>query len=314
MRKFLIDTDAGIDDSVAVMMAFAQPDIEIVAVTSVFGTSTLEHTTRNVRDVCGLIGLNTRIGVGAEKAIIKPKREAQPGGFHGMNGVGDVVLPSSGLVPDGRKAWDVMCEEAYRQGGNLEIVTLGPLTNLAIALLKYPVLASLVKRLVIMGGSAKTGNVSAHAEANLFGDPLAGEIVFRSGIKEIILVGLNATEQCRLTTAETNHLFSKKTVVHPYIDKMLETYKNSQNKNGEAGMLINDGVAMAVAIDPSIAEILPCHVTCEMMPTHNEGRTVADFRPFSEHKKNVGVTMAISRKQYVEILSGTIDFLAEKAH
>lgn len=311
MRKFIIDTDTGIDDSIAIMMAHAQPEIDIVAVTSVFGTSTLAYTTRNIQDICALIGLKTRIAVGAEKGIVKPKREAQVGGFHGMNGVGDVELPHSGLALDKMKAWDVMYDEAVKWGGELEIVTLGPLTNLAIALLKYKDLASLIKRVVIMGGSAVTGNVYAHAEANMFGDPLACKIVFEAGLSDIVMVGLNATEQCRLTTRETNRLFSKKTVVHPYIDNMLETYKNSQNKNGEPGMLINDGVAMAVAIDLGSAEIVKYHVECETTPTWNEGRTVVEFRPYIEEKRNVGVTMRIDRERYISILSDTIDFLSE---
>lgn len=312
MRKFLIDTDTGIDDSVAIMMAFAQPDIEIVGITSVFGTSTLEYTTRNICDICSLIGLDTMIGVGAEKAMTKPKREARVGGFHGMNGVGDVVLPKGSIEPCGIAAWDLIHQKATECSGELELVTLGPLTNLAIALLKYPDLNRQIKTLVIMGGSAVTGNVWAHAEANVFGDPLAAEIVFGSGIENIVMVGLNATEQCRLTTAETNYLFSKKTCVHPYIDGMLSTYKNSQNKNGEPGMLINDGVAMAVAIDPSIAETVKYPVCCEMSPGCHEGRTIVDFRPFSTAVPNVYVTMTIDRARYVEILSDTIDFLSER--
>ncbi len=310
MRKFIIDTDAGIDDSIAVMMAHAQPDIDIAAVTSVFGTSTLENTTRNVRDICALIGLETRIAVGAEKGIVKPKRPAEAGGFHGMNGVGDVELPHSSLKLDSMRAWDVIYDEAVKCGGELELVTLGPMTNLAVALLKYKNLAPLIKRLVIMGGSADRGNVHAHVEANIFGDPLACRVVFESGISDIVMVGLNATEQCRLSTRETNRLFSKKTLVHPYIDGMLETYKNSQSKNGEAGMLINDGAAMAVAIDPDCAQVVKYHVECETAPTFNEGRTVVDLRPFADGARNVGVTVSIDRERYLSMLSYTIDFLS----
>ena len=159
-----------------------------------------------------------------------------------------------------------------------------------------------------MGGSAKTGNVSAHAEANIFGDPIAAEMVFQSGIARMEMIGLNATEQCRLTTRETNHLFSLKTIVHPFLDKMLETYKNSQNKNGEPGMLINDGVAMAVAIDPGCAQLREYPVACETTGSQ-QGRTVIDFRPFSDQQPNVHVALSVDKNRYIQLLSDTINYL-----
>lgn len=306
MRWFLIDTDAGIDDSIAIMMAHAAEDVEIVAITTVFGTATLENTTRNVLDVSEHIGLNTRIARGSARPLVLP--QSAPGDFHGPTGIGLAHFPRAAREPEATAAWDVMYQEAAKRPGELTVVTLGPLTNLALAFLKYPELPGMLKEVVIMGGSACTGNVSAFSEANVYNDPHACEVVLRSGAR-LVMVGLNATEQARLTTRETNRIFSTRTIVHPMLDKMLETYKFSQNRSGETGMLINDGVAMAVALDPGCAQTRRMHVVCETAQSPMMGRTVADFRPFADGEPNVDVVMTVDRERYKALLVRTVEFL-----
>ena len=305
MRKFLIDTDTGIDDSIAIMMAACQPDVEIVAITSCFGTATIENTTKNILDLCDCIDLKTRIAKGAEKPIVAPK--TYPGEFHGKNGMGDAVFPPSSLQLDPTHAWDVIYQEAVKANGELIIVTLGPVTNMGIALLKYEDLPKYVKKVVVMGGGTKQGNVTPYCEANIWNDAHAAEILFKSGM-DIYMDGLNATEQVRMTTKETNRMFAKRTILNPMLDKMLETYKHSQNVSGEFGNLINDAAAMTVAIDPTTAEWIKYNVTVETAFGNMYGRTVVDFRPFSNGEKNINVVMKIDKQAYMRLLDEMITF------
>lgn len=199
-----------------------------------------------------------------------------------------------------------MYEEAKRAPGELTIVTLGPVSNLGVALLKYPDLKDYVKEIVLMGGSASTGNASAYGEANTWGDPHAWELAMRADIPTY-MVGLNATEYCRMTTAECNRLFSKRTILSELFEKMFMTYKRSQNLGGELGMSFPDAATMAAAIDRSMAKFTPRFVQTELSKCSMYGRTIVDIRPFCEEKPNVNVAMEIDRRRYFEMLEQCLD-------
>ena len=134
MEKIIIDTDAGIDDSIAILLANAAPNVKICAITTCFGTTTLENTTNNVLNLSSLIGLKTRIAKGAASPLIK--ENLIPGNFHGETGIGLAKMPETEKKAENTYAWDVLYEEAKKEKGNLTLVTLGPLTNIATAFLK----------------------------------------------------------------------------------------------------------------------------------------------------------------------------------
>lgn len=305
MRKLLIDTDCGIDDSLAILLANSAEDLEIVAITTCFGTAALEYTTRNVLRLCDYVGLKTRVAAGCDKPIVAAPRE--PGGFHGPTGVGLAEFPEATMKPDEAYAWDVMYEEAKKAPGELIIVTLGPVSNLGIALLKYPDLKDYVKEIVMMGGSTGAGNATAYGEANTFGDPHAWQIVMQCAIPTT-MVGLNATDDCRLTTEEVNHIFSKRTILTELFEKMFMTYKRSQNLGGEMGMSFPDAATMAAVIDPSIMQAVPRYVETELTQGSMYGRTIVDIRPFCEEAPNVNVAMEIDHQRYCEMLDKCLDF------
>lgn len=304
MKKILIDTDAGIDDSVAILYANSVPDVDIVAITTVFGTANLENTTRNVLNLADLIGLDTRVAAGRGVPVLA--RPLPVGGFHGPTGVGAAVLPPSVRNADDVYAWDVMYEEAKR-AGKLTIVTLGPVTNLALALLKYDDLPEYLDKVVWMGGSLDAGNVSANGEANIVHDPHACEILLRSGVN-LVMVGLNATETTRMTTAEWNRVFSRRTKLWRVLRDMFGTYKQSQNKSGETGLVIHDAATMLAALRPDTAEGERLCVHCETTPGPMYGRTVADFRPYGPGEKNVFVLTKIDKTAFFDAMDEMLSF------
>ena len=303
--KLLIDTDAGIDDSVAILLANSAPNVDIVAITTCYGTTTLENTTQNVLNLASYIGLTTKVAAGCEKPIVAPPRPV--GGFHGPAGVGMAQFPPSTHPLDKSYAWDMIYQQAKAYPGELVIVTLGPLSNLGVALLKYPELPQYVKQVIIMGGSTEAGNAGVYGEANILHDPHACELVLRSGMP-VVLAGLNATEDTRLTNEEYNHLFSLRTRVSTILEDMFATYKQSQNLSGETGLVIHDAAALAIALKPEIARLEKYHVTCELSHSPMYGRTIADFRARSTEEKNVDVAMAMDKDLFIAMMNTMLEF------
>lgn len=304
MEKIIIDTDAGIDDSIAILLANAAPNVKICAITTCFGTTTLENTTNNVLNLSSLIGLKTRIAKGAASPLIK--ENPIPGNFHGETGIGLAKMPETEKKAENTYAWDVLYEEAKKEKGNLTLVTLGPLTNIATAFLKYEDLPKMLKKIVIMGGTVEEGNVSAYAEANIAHDPHACEIVFRSKAN-IVMAGLNATEKTRLTEAERNYIFSKHTYLWRILRDMFTTYGLSQSMSGEEGLVIHDAAAMFAALYPQSVVCKKFHVVCETASCIMQGRTIADMRLHSEEEKNVDVVLNIDKKAFIEALDNMLD-------
>lgn len=197
-RPLVIDCDPGIDDFVAILLAHSSGQFDIRAVTTLGGNVRPEYTAANARDLAALLGLSCPVGKGAEKPLMGELVTAEY--VHGREGLGGVSLPPSPAAFDPRPAWDILYEEACCFPGQLEVAAIGPLTNIAIFLRKYPEGAGLLKKLHIMGGSTETGNHSAYGEFNIWEDPLAADIVFRSGVP-LRMVGLNCTAQGRCDCA-----------------------------------------------------------------------------------------------------------------
>jgi len=192
-RKMLIDTDTASDDAVALVLALTDPDVDVIAVTVVAGNVTAAQGARNAvytRDLCG-----TRVPVylGAEQPLERPLVTAQ--NVHGQDGMGDIGLPLETCVPDSGDAVDKIVELAHSHPGELTLVALGPLTNIAQALRRDPSIATLFDRVVIMGGTADhSGNITPVAEFNIYVDPEAADIVFRSGLP-IEMVGWDVSRR-----------------------------------------------------------------------------------------------------------------------
>jgi len=273
---FLIDTDTASDDAVALILALREPSVEVVAITVVAGNVALAQGSRNARYTVELCGESVPVYEGAAKPLTRPPIDASF--FHGQDGLGDQGYPppkteaAEGYGPD-------VIVERIRQRPGLVLVTLGPLTNVALALRKAPDIASKVSRCVVMGGAACTvGNVTPAAEYNVWCDPEAARVVFRSGLP-IEMVGwelcrgpanLDDADIARCRTIDT-------TLAHFTIDCNQTALEANRRLFHDPGIGLPDPVAMAVALEPGIATRTSRHaVEIECDSPLTRGMTVVD--------------------------------------
>lgn len=194
MTKIIIDTDPGIDDAMAIFYAASAPDIELLGLTSIFGNVTVDTATRNALRLLEAAGLDLPVARGAEKPLAMPPFEPSAH-VHGQEGFGDIPAeaPKGQAVEETAAAFLIRMAREHK--GELVLCPIGPLTNIALAIQQDPEFASNVKRIVLMGGSYKEGgNITPYAEANIYHDPHAAEVVFASGAK-IEMVGLDVTHR-----------------------------------------------------------------------------------------------------------------------
>jgi pyrimidine-specific ribonucleoside hydrolase len=297
----IIDTDPGIDDFFALMLANSSDKLDIKAVTSVAGNQKAEIVTKNALDIASYFHMDCEVAKGAEQPLNTPPHTA--GHIHGENGLGNLVLKTEkkkALSPD--YAWDVIYKHAVKENGRLEIIAIGPLTNIAIALLKYPDLHKLIHRIVIMGGTSDIGNISPYGEFNAVADPLAAKIVFRSGTP-LVMVGWNATMKSRLTPDNLEQL---KAIDTPYTkdcsflwDFVLKAYRSSDRDY----IVLSDALAVAYVLDPSVMECKDYYVAVETASSLNMGRTVVDFDHVCKDKPlNCSVGVEVNHAAYLNLL------------
>lgn len=202
--RVVIDTDPGVDDAAAILLALANPDIQLVGITAVAGNVSLPKTAKNALRICELAGVDVPVAAGAERALIREEiRHTDEGSVHGVDGLGASLStePNRKLVD--AHAIDLIAELCEQ--GSLTIVGIGPLTNLALLLARYPNIVERIERFVIMGGARLEGNSSAAAEFNIWYDPEAASRVLSSGVP-ITLLPLDITHQAVLTQAEFEEL------------------------------------------------------------------------------------------------------------
>jgi inosine-uridine nucleoside N-ribohydrolase len=275
-RPFLIDTDTASDDAVALIMALRAPEAEVVAVTTVAGNVDVQRATRNALYTLQLCGSSVPVFVGAEKPLARPHVNAQ--WFHGYDGLGDHDYPAPRRAPEKENAVDAIIRMVEAHPG-IEIVTLAPLTNIALALEKKPGIAGKVRRCVVMGGNpCCEGNVTPSAEYNIWCDPEAARKVMESGMA----IELAGWHLCRhgavLHRADIEHVLSLGT---PLGNFAIECNSFAQRayleQTGEHGISLPDPVAMAIALDPSIVNSQTEHfVDVETTSELTRGMTVID--------------------------------------
>ena len=243
--------------------------------------------------------MDTRVAPGAAKPLIPPKVSSYA---HGEKGL-DIWLPGAKRSFDKDRAWDVLYDEAVKAKGEMCLIAIGPLTNVAITLFKYPDIKDYIKQIVIMGGSTNSGNASAYGEFNIYADPHAADVVFQSGIS-IKMVGLNATEKCALTEIEAEEIFSIDSRINAMMKKLIPHYIEHYNRTKAPGMIIHDAITLACVIDESMVTYEEYPVSVETKSALTFGRTVVDNRPKYrvEDTPNAEVAIDIDKKKYIALL------------
>ncbi|MCA1990753.1 MAG: nucleoside hydrolase [Coleofasciculus sp. S288] len=303
MRKFLIDTDTASDDAVALVMAHNRSDVRVVAVTIVNGNVPVEQGAKNALYTLEVCNASTPVYIGCTKPILRECSYAD--WFHGSDGMGNMHYPNPNRKPESEHAVDIIINTLKTYPGEITLVTLGPLTNIATALLRAPEIASLVERCVIMGGAANTvGNVTPAAEYNIWVDPEAAKIVFHSGMP-MEMVGWELSRyDAALTPFEietvTNFGTQRARLAMESNKTALEA---SMKIQGASGLTLADPVAMAVALDPDIVTSQGKYfVDVEITSKLTRGATVVDELSVLHKNPNMAVVWAIDVLRWKENL------------
>jgi purine nucleosidase len=275
-RTFLIDTDTASDDAVALIMALRAPDVRVAAITIVAGNVPVPQAARNALYVAQLCGSNVPVFAGATQPLWRPYMHAE--WFHGRDGLGDHDYPQPARKSESTHAADAIVE-CIEDNPGLTLVSLGPLTNIALALAKRPDLATKVGRCVVMGGNpCCEGNVTPAAEYNIWVDPEAARIVLRSPVP-VDLVGWHLCRgEAALNTADIDHVLKLDTPLARFAIECNSTAREAyRDQTGDIGISLPDPIAMAIALDPSVCTSASEHfVDVELASDLTRGMTVVD--------------------------------------
>jgi purine nucleosidase len=253
--KIILDTDPGIDDVMAILFAEASPAIDLLAITTVYGNATIENATQNALFLKDKFNLKADIAKGADKPLIKYPVGATVA-VHGEKGLGDVEAPPVTLKTDVRPAFQYIIDKLKAEANEITLVAVGPLTNLALALQAAPEIVHLVKEVVIMGGAfgvnGHRGNVTPYAEANIFDDPHAADIVFTADWP-VSIIGLDVTEESFFTADYLDKLRDDASNVGQFIWDVSRYYlKFYSEEVGMQGCHVHDPSAIAYVINPDL--------------------------------------------------------------
>lgn len=315
-KRLIIDTDPGVDDALALILAFRSPEVRVEAITTVGGNVDLEQTTRNALRVLSLLDPKPRPILGKGKNPSTRGKPVRAESVHGKDGLGelDQFLTADGgpMYPDVRvphglpRATEVILELVERYPHEIILVTLGPLTNVAELLRIAPERSLRLKRVIVMGGAIGVpGNVTPVAEFNVYADPLSASEVFASGLP-ITLVPLDVTRQVRLG----RHLLEMLPVEGS--DQVARFVRHAtgralafmEDREGVASMVLHDPLAVGVALDSSIVNTVPLHVEVETQGRITYGMTVVDRRPIRQELRrpaNLDVALRVDGPRFLKI-------------
>ncbi|MBA3331006.1 MAG: nucleoside hydrolase [Actinobacteria bacterium] len=297
----IFDTDPGHDDAIALLLAARAPEIRLLAVTAVAGNQTLEKTTLNARRVMTIGQVrDVPLAAGMAGPLLRPLKAA--GHVHGESGLDgyDFGRPEIALVAE--HAVDLMIRTVREAPAPVTLVPVGPLTNVAMALLRAPEIVEGVERIVLMGGAAHLGNVTPAAEFNIHCDPEAAAIIFGAGIP-ITMVGLDATLQARIRPAERERIRALGTPVGSMVASLLAWYAESaRRRDGRDDPPVHDALAVAAVIRPGIVETRRVNVVVETTGEYTAGRTVCDLNGVTDRPPNADVAVGVDREAFAELL------------
>ncbi len=301
--KVLLDCDPGIDDALALLLALASPEIDLIGVTTVAGNASVEDETDNA---LALLAMGRRsdvpVAMGCARPLIKPLITAAD--THGPTGMGYATLPSYSTRALSQHAVDFIIEQVQHAPGEITVVAVGPLTNLALAIRKAPEIIPLIKQMICMGGAIHhPGNMPLSAEFNVWVDPHAAHIVYHSGLP-ITLVPLDVTYQCIWTHAHTRRLqaMAPQSPISQFVADAtrfyIEFHQREQNIDGCA---INDALAMALLLAPDLVQTQPLYVDVALADGPAHAMTIADPWQLSKQPSNMQVALKVDAMRFLEL-------------
>lgn len=314
-QKVIIDCDPGIDDALALVFAHGHPDLEVRGITTVAGNVDLGKTTANALRVRDYVGMrDVPVVAGSPGPLLRSALDARD--VHGTSGLGAASLPASSSGPADGHAVDYLAAAVAAEPGQITLIAVGPLTNIALALRRYPGLVTQVRDFVIMGGSAGRGNVTPAAEFNVAADPEAAAIVFGAGWT-VTMVGLDVTLRARATATVRDRMRGLGRLADELLLPSLSGYGRASRAAGpaagqpwppgaalpapEEGPAVHDVCAVAEVAAPGLLTCVPARVEVETAGRWTSGMTVTDFSARADDC-NARVAVAIDTERFWDLV------------
>ncbi len=273
-RRVIIDTDPGTDDAMAIILALNSPEFKVEALTVVPGNVEGWQGLENALKIVSLANrCDVLVAGGAQHPLNQKLITAQY--WHGKNGLANIELPPSKCKADPRFGPDLIIELIHKYPHEITLIPIGPLTNIALAVSKDPSIVALVKDIVIMGGSITGGNVDGAAEANIYNDPEAAQIVFNAGWT-VTMVGSDVGERTLIKREHVRQLQSTHGPQNDFISGIAEFYLTRSEQNGYSAAAMYDPLAVGTALDPTLCTLKEMHVDVETKGEFTRGETVAN--------------------------------------
>lgn len=309
-HKIVIDTDPGQDDAVAILLALASPEIEVLGVTAVAGNVPLSLTQKNARKICELAGRgDVKVYAGAQRPLVRPLVTAEY--VHGKTGLDGPELPEPTMPLQPAHAVDFLIETLMQEEpGSVTICALGPLTNVALALVREPDIAPRIRQIVLMGGGFfEGGNVTPAAEFNIYVDPHAAKTVYEAGVP-IVMMPLDVTHKA-LTTAKRVEAFNALgTRTGSATAALLDFFERfDEEKYGTDGGPLHDPCVIAYLLKPDLFDGRECNVEVETMSELTMGMTVIDWWGVTDRPRNAMVMRTIDHDGFFELLTERLAIL-----
>lgn len=309
--RIILDVDTGVDDAMAIMYALGRPNIELEACTTVFGNTEVENATANTLALLHLCGRgDIPVAEGAGRPLMHPYVKSA-GHIHGENGLGGVVLPPPPNRAVDEHAIDLIIRMAHENPGELSLLPVSPLTNIALAFSKDPSVAKLYKQVVIMGSNlggfpGVLGPKSTQVDANFHNDAEAASIVMNSGAN-IILVGVDVTGKVRLNRSHMERMTNEGGQPAKTMVDIIEFYYNfymsidrHRPEHLPRGAGMHDPMAVAIAEDPSLATMESIKAHIEVHGEYTRGQLIPDRRPIEGNTPNVRVCTDIKGEEFMD--------------
>ncbi|CAH0122496.1 Pyrimidine-specific ribonucleoside hydrolase RihA [Paenibacillus sp. CECT 9249] len=295
-RKIIIDCDPGHDDAIAILLAAANPKIDLVAITTVAGNAEVEKTTLNALKVVEIAGItDVPVARGAGQPLVRV-RETAPD-IHGDSGMDGPELPLPTIAPVNEHAVDLIIRKLLESDGDITLVPTGPLTNIAMAMRREPAILPKIQEIVIMGGGT-FGNWTPAAEFNIFVDAEAAKVVFESGVP-ITMMGLDLTHQALATQDVSDRIAAIDNPVAGFIGELLVFFRQTyRDVFGFEDPPVHDACCVAYCIDPSVFECKKLHVDVETKGEYAYGMTLVDIHGVTKKEPNVNVALTLDREKF----------------
>ena len=311
-KRILFDTDPGIDDALAILLALASPELKVEGISVVHGNCSAAQAVTNALAVLELAqATGIPVARGFDLPLVQPSLLAPE--THGNTGLGYAELPAPKIKPISQHSVEFLIEKIMSAPGEITLVCIGPLTNVAVAIRKEPRIIQAVKDVIIMGGAIRhEGNTSAVAEFNVYVDPHAAHMVYHSGMP-ITLVPLDVTYQCILTPSDVKRLQKIQSPIPKFVADSTRFYMEYHDEYQKIeGCVINDPLALALTFAPHLCDYEEHFVDVDLSGGVSMGNTYADFYKMTKRPANMKVALGVRPREFMELFLERIETLSRQ--